>query len=68
MARIIILFLSLITIAHAATQDIYPFKSEADAKRFAALTNEIRCVVCQNQTIADSNAPLAKDLRGTDTH
>jgi cytochrome c-type biogenesis protein CcmH len=28
------------------------------------LINETRCVVCQNQTIADSNAPLANDLRG----
>ncbi len=32
-------------------------------KRLANLTKEIRCVVCQNQNIADSNAPLAKDLR-----
>lgn len=31
--------------------------------RFQLLTQEIRCVVCQNQSIADSNAPLAKDLR-----
>jgi cytochrome c-type biogenesis protein CcmH len=28
-----------------------------------ALSNELRCLVCQNQTIADSNAPLAEDLR-----
>ncbi len=34
-----------------------------DEQRFAALTNEIRCVVCQNQNIADSRAPLANDLR-----
>lgn len=27
------------------------------------LTNEVRCLVCQNQTIADSTAPLAIDLR-----
>ena len=27
------------------------------------LTNEVRCLVCQNQTIADSTAPLAVDLR-----
>ena len=29
-----------------------------------ALAEELRCLVCQNQTIADSNAPLAQDLRG----
>jgi cytochrome c-type biogenesis protein CcmH len=32
-------------------------------KRTAALADELRCLVCQNQTIADSNAPLAVDLR-----
>jgi len=32
-------------------------------KRVAALANELRCLVCQNQTLADSNAPLAVDLR-----
>jgi cytochrome c-type biogenesis protein CcmH len=31
--------------------------------RFNVLTKEIRCVVCQNQSIADSAAPLAQDLR-----
>jgi cytochrome c-type biogenesis protein CcmH len=33
-------------------------------KRTAALAGELRCLVCQNQTLADSNAPLAVDLRG----
>jgi len=32
-------------------------------KRVAALAVELRCLVCQNQTLADSNAPLAVDLR-----
>lgn len=32
-------------------------------KRVANLAQELRCLVCQNQTIADSNAPLAVDLR-----
>jgi cytochrome c-type biogenesis protein CcmH len=31
--------------------------------RLKALENELRCLVCQNQTLADSNAPLAEDLR-----
>lgn len=34
-----------------------------DKARYTALTKEVRCVVCQNQNIADSNAPLANDLR-----
>jgi cytochrome c-type biogenesis protein CcmH len=32
-------------------------------KRTAALADELRCLVCQNQTLAESNAPLAVDLR-----
>ena len=36
---------------------------EALDTRLKALENELRCLVCQNQTLADSNAPLAQDLR-----
>jgi cytochrome c-type biogenesis protein CcmH len=32
-------------------------------RRAAELAHELRCLVCQNQTLADSNAPLAVDLR-----
>jgi len=32
-------------------------------QRATALEKELRCLVCQNQTLADSNAPLAVDLR-----
>lgn len=32
-------------------------------ERVTALATELRCLVCQNQTLADSNAPLAIDLR-----
>src|SRR6185503_9775205 len=32
-------------------------------KRVAGLAHELRCLVCQNQTLADSSAPLAVDLR-----
>ena len=32
-------------------------------RRLKALAEELRCLVCQNQTIADSSAPLAVDLR-----
>ena len=36
---------------------------EALERRVTNLAHELRCLVCQNQTIADSNAPLAVDLR-----
>lgn len=32
-------------------------------RRVMSLAHELRCLVCQNQTLADSNAPLAVDLR-----
>lgn len=41
----------------------YPFESELQEKRFRALAEELRCTVCQNQSLADSDAPLARDLR-----
>lgn len=42
------------------------FASDAptnDTLRFIALTKEIRCIVCQNQSLAESTAPIANDLR-----
>lgn len=54
-----------ITVAMAANNyDIYHFNSATQARQFDRLTHELRCLVCQNETLADSGAPLAKDLRG----
>ena len=39
------------------------FRSPQAEARLKALAVELRCLVCQNQTLADSNAPLAEDLR-----
>lgn len=39
------------------------FDDPALQARYENLNRELRCLVCQNQTIADSNAPLASDLR-----
>lgn len=44
-------------------QEPLVFSSEAQQQRFNALTEELRCLVCQNQNLADSDAPLAHDLR-----
>jgi len=43
--------------------DLYPFTSKTQAAQFNQLTHELRCLVCQNQNLAESNAPLAKDFR-----
>jgi cytochrome c-type biogenesis protein CcmH len=47
--------------AHAI--DALPFKDRAEEVRFQNLTRQLRCLVCQNQDLADSDADLAKDLR-----
>lgn len=39
------------------------FTSSSEERRFHALTQELRCVMCQNQSLADSNAQIAVDLR-----
>lgn len=39
------------------------FTDQAEADRFHDLTAELRCVKCQNQSLADSNAAIAQDLR-----
>jgi cytochrome c-type biogenesis protein CcmH len=60
---LILLLTFMGTTCLGAATDIYSFDSPAQAKRFEKLGHEFRCVVCQNETLADSNAPLAKDLR-----
>lgn len=57
-----ILGLSIAGVAHAAI-DTYQFANDTDRERFRELTKELRCPKCQNQDIADSNAPIAADLR-----
>ncbi|WP_448101089.1 cytochrome c-type biogenesis protein [Luteibacter jiangsuensis] len=40
-----------------------PFRDRAEEVRFQKLSAELRCPMCQNETLADSNAPIAHDLR-----
>lgn len=49
--------------AHAATSPDEILPDPALEARARALGKELRCLVCQNQSIDDSDAPLAKDLR-----
>ncbi len=46
-----------------AAIETYGFDNDVQRARFAALTRELRCPKCQNQDLADSNAPIAADLR-----
>ena len=47
----------------AAPIETFKFDSAETEKIFHKLSEELRCLVCQNQNIAESNADLAKDLR-----
>ena len=57
------LFCWLLLINGAYAVEEVELKSLDDEPRFNELANELRCMVCQNQTIADSNAELARDFR-----
>ncbi|EHF1886826.1 cytochrome c-type biogenesis protein CcmH [Salmonella enterica] len=46
-----------------ATIDVMPFKDEAQEQQFRRLTEQLRCPKCQNNSIADSNAMIATDMR-----
>ncbi|WP_300650403.1 cytochrome c-type biogenesis protein [Pseudomonas sp.] len=57
-----VLGLVLLGTAQAAI-DTYEFADEAQRQRYRSLIEELRCPKCQNQNIADSDAPIAMDLR-----
>ncbi|MFA0927317.1 cytochrome c-type biogenesis protein CcmH [Pseudomonas syringae pv. tagetis] len=59
---VLLLNLLLFDMAQAAI-DAYAFRDDAERARYSELTKELRCPKCQNQDIADSNAPIAADLR-----
>lgn len=55
-------FLASATPSFAAIS-AYEFQDPAQEQQFRSLVAELRCPKCQNQNIADSNAPLSQDLR-----
>jgi cytochrome c-type biogenesis protein CcmH len=61
--RIAILLLALAPLAAAANEAAPTENDPVAAARAVELANELRCLVCQNQSIAESNAELAVDLR-----
>lgn len=46
-----------------ASIDTYEFSTQAERDRYRVLVEELRCPKCQNQNIADSDAPIAMDMR-----
>jgi cytochrome c-type biogenesis protein CcmH len=61
-----ILFCLLLALAPplaAVDRNVAEFSDPVMEQRYRGLLEELRCVVCQNQSLADSNAELAQDLR-----
>ena len=66
MSRRYVIFICILlcfikSVAFANT--FYPLDTPKQDAQFSHLLRELRCLVCQNQDLADSNAALAKDLR-----
>jgi len=57
------LLLMLGAAAAMASSEPLQFDTPEQEARYLHLTRELRCLVCQNQNLADSDAPLAQDLR-----
>ncbi|MGV6826182.1 MAG: cytochrome c-type biogenesis protein [bacterium] len=57
------LILLLVTTFAQANLEAYKFDDPVQEQRYKALIAELRCLVCQNQNLAGSNAQLAQDLR-----
>lgn len=60
MNKLICIFLILFASAGLAASDS---SENLNEDRLKNLSRELRCLVCQNQTLSESNAPLAEDLR-----
>jgi len=63
---IITLIISLVLINFDKVRALQPdeiLKNQQQEQRAREISKIIRCMVCQNQSIDDSNAPLARDLR-----
>jgi len=62
--RVLILITAfLLSAGSAALETDIEFESPQQVALYERLIEEVRCLVCQNQTIGDSSAPLAADLR-----
>jgi cytochrome c-type biogenesis protein CcmH len=59
---LLVLLLAVTGLGHAAIES-FTFDSPEQEARFKTLSGQLRCLVCQNQSIGDSNAELAQDLR-----
>lgn len=57
------LWLLMLALPAVAAEGLYDFENEQQRLRFQQLTEQLRCPKCQNQSIGDSDAPIARDMR-----
>lgn len=53
----------LFAVSASAAVEVHSFDTPREQERYRKLIEELRCLVCQNQNLAESDADLAKDLR-----
>src|SRR5689334_15186715 len=63
MKKVLLLIFALIFAGVAIAKDAQPVEDPQIEQRMKTLTEQLRCLVCQNETLADSRADLAEDLR-----
>lgn len=65
MMRLVLATLFILTagLAQADVAAVYDFDTREQEVRYQNLIAELRCPKCQNQNIADSNAPISQDMR-----
>ena len=63
MKKVLFVLLTLVIFNVLAVEDNYGFDNPEERVLFLKLTEELRCPMCQNQNIADSDAMIAHDMR-----
>jgi cytochrome c-type biogenesis protein CcmH len=60
---VLLAVMGLFALSVQAVVETYEFDNPEQKALYQQMASELRCVVCQNQNILESNAPLAQDLR-----
>jgi cytochrome c-type biogenesis protein CcmH len=63
MRTLLLILLWLPSLSLLAAIDAYEFANDAERAQFTRVIDQLRCPKCQNQNIAGSDAPIAKDIR-----
>lgn len=64
MKRLLLILMLLLPLPALASIEVHQFQTPQQEALYDEMIAELRCLVCQNQNLADSNSALAQDLRG----